>query len=83
VVPTLTWDDSFVPDRGRVLGAADLDAITRFYRYTDEDVDFVTPRTLPGVDPKGAYFTRGSGHDQYGAYTEVPDQYQEVVDRSH
>ncbi|HZL04649.1 MAG TPA: 2-oxoacid:acceptor oxidoreductase subunit alpha, partial [Coriobacteriia bacterium] len=81
VVPTLTWDDSFVPDRGRVLGAADLDAITHFYRYTDEDADFVTPRTLPGVDPKGAYFIRGSGHDKYGAYTEVPDHYQEVVDR--
>ena len=27
-------------------------------------------RTLPGVHPKGAYFTRGSGHNQYGAYTE-------------
>ena len=81
VVPTLTWDDSFVPDRGRVMGAADLEAITRFFRYTDEDADFVTPRTLPGVDPKGAYFIRGSGHDKYGAYTEVPDQYQEVVDR--
>jgi 2-oxoglutarate ferredoxin oxidoreductase subunit alpha len=81
VVPTLTWDDSFVPDRGRVLGAADLDAITRFYRYADADGDFVTPRTLPGVDSRGAYLTRGSGHDHHGAYTEVPDQYQEVVDR--
>jgi 2-oxoglutarate ferredoxin oxidoreductase subunit alpha len=81
VVPTLTWDDSFVPDRGRVLGAADLDAITRFYRYADADGDFVTPRTLPGVDSRGAYLTRGSGHDHHGAYTEMPDQYQEVVDR--
>ncbi len=81
VVPPLSWDDSFVPDRGRVLGVAALDAITRFYRYADEDGDFVTPRTLPGVDPRGAYLTRGSGHDQHGAYTEAPDQYQEVVDR--
>ena len=81
VVPALTWDDSFVPDRGRVLGAADLDAITRFYRYADADGEFVTPRTLPGVDSRGAYLARGSGHDHHGAYTEVPDQYQEVVDR--
>jgi len=81
VVPTLTWDDAFVPDRGRVLGSEDLDTIERFYRYTDEDEDFVTPRTLPGVNPKGAYFIRGSGHDKFGTYTEVPDQYQEVVDR--
>ena len=81
VVPTLTWDDSFVPDRGRVLATADLDAITRFYRYADDDGDFVTPRTLPGVDPRGAYLTRGSGHDHHGDYTEEPDQYQEVVDR--
>ena len=30
---------------------------------------------------EGAYLTRGSGHDQHGAYTEAPDEYQEVVDR--
>jgi 2-oxoglutarate ferredoxin oxidoreductase subunit alpha len=33
------------------------------------------------VHPKGAYFTRGSGHDKLGRYTEMPEQYQEVVDR--
>ncbi len=38
-------------------------------------------RTLPGVHPKGAYFTRGSGHNMYGAYTEDAGEYQEVVDR--
>ena len=81
VVPSLEWDDSFVPDRGRVLGAAELESVARFFRYTNEDEDFVAPRTLPGVDPKGAYFIRGSGHDKFGAYTEVPDRYQEVVDR--
>jgi len=41
----------------------------------------VTSRTLPGVHPKGAYFTRGSGHNKFGKYTEIPDEYQEVVDR--
>jgi 2-oxoglutarate ferredoxin oxidoreductase subunit alpha len=81
VVAKLTWDDAYVPDRGRVLGVEELDRIAEFFRYADEDDDAVTARTLPGVDPRGAYFTRGSGHDRWGAYTEVPDKYQEVVDR--
>jgi 2-oxoglutarate ferredoxin oxidoreductase subunit alpha len=81
VVPELTWDDSFVPDRGRVLDDQDLSEIAEFFRYTNEDADFVTPRTLPGSDSKGAYFIRGSGHDKFGRYTEVPAEYQEVVDR--
>ena len=81
VVDELTWDDSYVPDRGRVLGSAELAALPRFSRYADEDDDFVTARTLPGVDPRGAYFVRGSGHDKHGAYSEDPDAYQQVVDR--
>jgi 2-oxoglutarate ferredoxin oxidoreductase subunit alpha len=81
VVDELTWDDSFLPDRGRVLTAEDLHALPRFNRYADEDAEFVTSRTLPGVGPNAAYFVRGSGHDSKGAYTEVPDKYQEVVDR--
>jgi 2-oxoglutarate ferredoxin oxidoreductase subunit alpha len=36
---------------------------------------------LPGEDPRGAYFVRGSGHDRYGAYTEDSDAYQDVMDR--
>ncbi|HEY1762346.1 MAG TPA: 2-oxoacid:acceptor oxidoreductase subunit alpha [Acidimicrobiales bacterium] len=81
VVPKLTWDDSFVPDRGRVLHDKELAEIAEFFRYANEDEEFVTPRTLPGSDSKGAYFVRGSGHDKYGRYTEIPDQYQEVIDR--
>ena len=79
VVPELKWDDSFLPDRGRVLTAEELHALPRFNRYADEDAEFVTPRTLPGSG--GAYFVRGSGHDKHGAYTEAPDKSQEVVDR--
>jgi 2-oxoglutarate ferredoxin oxidoreductase subunit alpha len=78
--PRLKWDDAYRPDRGRVLTAAEL-AGERFQRYSDADAEGVTSRTLPGVDPKGAYFTRGSGHNKFGKYTEIPDEYQEVVDR--
>ncbi|MHB1251181.1 MAG: 2-oxoacid:acceptor oxidoreductase subunit alpha [Acidimicrobiales bacterium] len=81
VVPELTWDDSYVPDRGRVLDDQDLENMKEFFRYSNEDGEFVTPRTLPGSDSKGAYFIRGSGHDKFGRYTEKPDEYQEVVDR--
>jgi 2-oxoglutarate ferredoxin oxidoreductase subunit alpha len=81
VVPQLTWNDAYVPDRGRVLNDVDLAGIKEFFRYADADEESVTPRTLPGSDSKGAYFTRGSGHDKYGRYTELPDAYQQVVDR--
>jgi 2-oxoglutarate ferredoxin oxidoreductase subunit alpha len=33
------------------------------------------------VHPKGAYFTRGSGHTQLGTYTEDAVEYQRVLDR--
>jgi 2-oxoglutarate/2-oxoacid ferredoxin oxidoreductase subunit alpha len=81
VVDELVWDDAFVPDRGRVLGPEELAALPRFSRYGDEDADFVAARTLPGIDPRGAYFVRGSGHDEHAAYTERADAYQKVVDR--
>src|SRR5205807_1594331 len=73
VVPRLEWDDSYVPDRGRVLRAEDLENMPQFFRYTGEDENHVTPRTLPGVHAGGAFFTRGSGHDKFGNYTETPD----------
>jgi 2-oxoglutarate ferredoxin oxidoreductase subunit alpha len=81
VVPKLTWDENYVPDRGRVLNDDHLAEIADFYRYSDENEEFVTPRTLPGSHTKGAYFIRGSGHDKFGRYTETPDLYQEVIDR--
>jgi len=81
VVPRLRWDDSYRPDRGRIVDAEELQHISQFLRYTNEDENYVAARTLPGVDPKAAYFTRGSGHAKTGAYTEIPDEYQEVVDR--
>jgi len=81
VVPRLSWDDSYRPDRGRVLNAEDLKKIDKFLRYTREDENFVAARTLPGVSSKGSYFVRGSGHNKFGGYTETPDEYQEVMDR--
>jgi 2-oxoglutarate ferredoxin oxidoreductase subunit alpha len=77
----LTWDDSYTPDRGKVLNAEELAGVKKFSRYLDVDGDGIAARSLPGVHPNGAYFVRGSGHDKHGAYTEDSDAYQEVVDR--
>jgi 2-oxoglutarate ferredoxin oxidoreductase subunit alpha len=77
----LRWDDAYRPNRGKVLGAAELEQVQRFSRYADVDGDGVPARTLPGVSAKGAYFTRGSGHTKHATYTEDADEYREVVDR--
>jgi 2-oxoglutarate/2-oxoacid ferredoxin oxidoreductase subunit alpha len=81
MIPKLEWDDAYVPDRGKVLSGEELEEMERFYRYLDVDGDHIAARTLPGVHPNGSYFTRGSGHDKYGRYTEGSDEYIEVVDR--
>jgi 2-oxoglutarate ferredoxin oxidoreductase subunit alpha len=81
MVPEFDFDDKKVPDRGKVLSAAELDEMEKFHRYLDVDGDGIPYRTLPGTHPKGAYFTRGSGHTKYGGYTEDSGAYQEVVDR--
>ncbi len=81
VVPRLNWDDSYRPDRGRVLDAEHLKQVAKYHRYSDEDEYYVAPRTLPGVHATGAYVTRGSGHNKFGRYTETPSEYQEVIDR--
>jgi 2-oxoglutarate ferredoxin oxidoreductase subunit alpha len=69
-------------DRGKVLGDSELAGLSKFERYRDVDGDGIPFRTLPGTqNPKGAYFTRGSGHDEGARYTEKPDDYRRVMDR--
>jgi len=81
MIPRLEWNDSYRPDRGKVLGGEDLERIARFHRYVDADGDGIAARTLPGVHPKGSFFTRGSGHDRFGGYTEDPAAYADVMER--
>jgi 2-oxoglutarate ferredoxin oxidoreductase subunit alpha len=64
-----------------VLSKEQLAKIEKFQRYVDKDGDGIPYRTLPGIHPKGAYFTRGSGHNQFGGYTEDSAEYQFVLDR--
>ncbi|WP_394391914.1 2-oxoacid:acceptor oxidoreductase family protein [Shewanella woodyi] len=65
------WDDKHEYDLGKVLDADDLEKASDFGRYLDVDGDGVCYRTLPGTHPnKGAFFTRGTSHNEYAAYTE-------------
>lgn len=77
--PRLKWNDSYQPERGKILHKFDADE--KFFRYHDRDQDGICYRTLPGDNPAGAFFTRGSGHNKFGAYTEQGDEYREVLDR--
>ena len=72
----LTWDDSRVHDRGKVMTEADLESGRDFGRYLDADGDGIPWRTLPGTHPtRGAYFTRGTTKDAYARYSEAGPDY--------
>jgi 2-oxoglutarate ferredoxin oxidoreductase subunit alpha len=45
----LQWDESYQPDRGKVLSAEELEGMDKFYRYMDVDGDGIAIRTLPGT----------------------------------
>jgi len=68
--------------RGKILSKEELDRLGGFERYRDVDGDGITYRTLPGVDhPAGAWFARGSGHNEKGQYSERPDDYERNMER--
>jgi 2-oxoglutarate ferredoxin oxidoreductase subunit alpha len=69
--------------RGKVLTAEKLTELQgKWGRYDDVDGDGIPWRTLPGTDhPFASYFTRGSGHDAQGRYSERPQDYKDTVDR--
>jgi 2-oxoglutarate ferredoxin oxidoreductase subunit alpha len=72
-------------DRGKVLWEKDLENWPHdkpWGRYLDVDKDGITYRTLPGnKHPRSAYFARGTGHDEYGRYTEKADDWERNMAR--
>ncbi|HEY6273764.1 MAG TPA: 2-oxoacid:acceptor oxidoreductase subunit alpha [Terriglobales bacterium] len=69
-------------DRGKVLSEEDLRRLGGFARYKDVDGDGIPYRTMPGTNhPAAAYFTRGSGHNEKGQYSERPGDYVQNMDR--
>jgi 2-oxoglutarate ferredoxin oxidoreductase subunit alpha len=70
-------------DRGKVLWEKDLEEIKgNWGRYLDKDGDGIPFRTIPGnKHPASAYFTRGTGHDEYAKYTEDSSMYMKNMER--
>ena len=63
-------------DRGKVLSAEELAKVKNWQRYADVDGDGIGYRTLPGINhPLGAYFTRGTGHNDAARYSERPEDW--------
>jgi 2-oxoglutarate ferredoxin oxidoreductase subunit alpha len=67
-------------NRGKLLTEETLKRIGEWGRYKDVDGDGIPYRTVPG-DGMPAYFTRGSGHNARGQYSERPDDYVDNMDR--
>ena len=70
-------------DRGKVLSAEDLRARGgKWGRYLDEDGDGIPYRTLPGTEHAlASYFTRGTGHNEYAAYSERSEDWEKNLYR--
>jgi len=87
VTDAFSWDDAHVHDRGKVLSAEELEGFKDLKgkdwgRYQDVDGDAIPYRTLPGTHPtKGAFFTRGTSHDENARYTEDGRIHARVLDR--
>ena len=56
MAPDFKWDDSYQPDRGKMLSDEQIAGLGKFHRYLDPDGDGIPYRTLPGVSPKAALF---------------------------
>ncbi|MGE0851748.1 MAG: 2-oxoacid:acceptor oxidoreductase subunit alpha [Hyphomicrobiaceae bacterium] len=87
VTDAFAWNDAHAHDRGKVLTAEQLDKFKELKgrdwgRYQDVDGDAIPYRTLPGTHPtKGAFFTRGTSHDENARYTEDGRIHARVIDR--
>ena len=69
-------------DRGKVLTAEQLEEIGEFARYRDVDGDGIAYRTLPGnKHPLGAWFARGTGHNEQAVYSERPEDWERNMER--
>ena len=87
VTEPFAWDDERAHDRGKVLDAETLESFKEvkgrdWGRYQDIDGDAIPYRTLPGTHAtKGAFFTRGTSHDENARYTEDGRIHARLLDR--
>ena len=67
-------------NRGKLLTPEVIKKLGEWGRYKDVDGDGIPYRTIPG-DGMPSSFTRGSGHNAKGQYSERPDDYVDNMDR--
>ncbi|MFN0059927.1 MAG: 2-oxoacid:acceptor oxidoreductase subunit alpha [Planctomycetota bacterium] len=79
---TLKYPDRPI-DRGKVLTQENIARFEKWGRYLDIDGDGIPYRAIPGLvkDPRAAFFTRGSGHDEMARYSESDVVYSRNLDR--
>jgi 2-oxoglutarate ferredoxin oxidoreductase subunit alpha len=70
-------------NRGKVLWEEDFENLEHEWgRYLDVDGDGIPYRTLMGNShPEAPYFSRGTGHDEFGNYSESPEIWKRILDR--
>ena len=71
------WSTPKLIQEGKELsqGSIQKNSDKDYKRFSNDSL--VPSRSLPGLsDSSTAYFTRGSGHDEYGRYTEDPDVFE-------
>ena len=70
-------------DRGKIFWESDLEEHDgEWGRYLDIDGDGIPYRTVMGnKHPDAPYFTRGTGHDEFGKYSEDPEVWMRNMDR--
>jgi len=86
ITPEFSYPDTPV-QRGKILWEDDLSKLVEnlggnWGRYVDLDNDGIPYRTVPGnLHLKAAYFVRGTGHDEYGRYSETPQVWERMQNR--
>jgi len=69
-------------ERGKIVWEEKLEEFKDWGRYKDLDGDGIPYRTVIGnLSPKAAYFARGTGHDEYGNYSEDPENWSDMLSR--
>jgi len=69
-------------ERGKIIWEEKLEEFKDWGRYKDLDGDGIPYRTVIGnLSPKAAYFARGTGHDEYGNYSEDPKNWSDMLGR--
>ncbi len=75
-------------NRGKRLDKVELEEFFaehgEWFRFRDYDADGIPYRTVPGTDhPRAAFFTRGTGHNDMGIYSERSDDWVQNLNRIH